>query len=224
MALTQLRAARRMAGLSQQAAAATLGVSQPYYSQLEGGTRPLPEKLASRAVSKLGASACVLPLPELSAEWRPVSPDRLTAALAALGYPPLGHLRKTARLMNPALVMVGALAHADLDVRLVEPLPWVLSEFADFDAGWLISQCRLLHLQNRLGYLVTLAGQAEENAPHLSKLLSELEHSRLAAEGTLCRDSMPQAERNWVRKNRSTAAEHWALLTMLSREQLPYAA
>lgn len=54
MALSQLGDARQRAGLSQQAAAVRLGVSQPYYSQLEGGTRPLVEELAARAVNKLG--------------------------------------------------------------------------------------------------------------------------------------------------------------------------
>jgi len=224
MALSQLRAARRRAGLSQHAAAARLGVSQPYYSQLESGTRALAAALASRAVNKLDASASVLPLPELSAAWHPVSPDRLTSALAALGYPPFAHFRRTAKSMNPALVVVAALAHADLDVRLVEALPWVLSEFSDLDAGWLAAQSRLLNLQNRMGYLVTLAYEGEARPPHLAQLLSELETSRLAGEGTLCRESMPKAERDWVRRNRHAAAEHWRLLTTLTREQLPYAA
>lgn len=224
MSVSQLRAARRKAGLSQHAAAMRLGVSQPYYSQLEGGARALAGQLASRAVTKLGASACVLPLPELAATWRPVSPDRLALALAALGYPPFAHLRKTAKAMNPAMVVVGALAHADLDVRLLEALPWVLTEFSDLDAGWLAAQSRLQNLQNRLGYLVTLADGGETRTPHLARLLSELEASRLAGEGTLCRDSMPKPEREWARRNRPAAAEHWCLLTTLTREQLHHAA
>lgn len=224
MAVTQLRAARRKAGLSQQAAAARLKISQPYYSQLESGMRPVPVELASLVVSKLGVSPCVLPLPELSARWRETSPARLTSALAALGYAQFAHFRKTALSMNPAAVIVGALAHADLDVRLVEALPWVLSDFPDLDTDWLIAECRLLNLQNRLGYLVTLADRPEVSVSHLSRLRLELESSRLAGEGTLCRDSMPPAERDWVRKHRSAEAEHWRLLTTLTREQLPYAA
>lgn len=224
MALTQLRAARQKVGLSQQVAAARLGVSQPYYSQLEGGTRALPEALALRVVRILGASACILPLPPLSVAWRPRSPSRLTSALAALGYPLFAHLRRASKWMNPAQVVVGALAHANLDVRLVEALPWVLSECADLDAGWLAAQSRLLNLQNRLGYVVELASQANAGEPRLARLLSELNASKLAGEGTLCRDSMPKAERDWVRKNRPTAAAHWRLLTTLTRRQLPYAA
>ncbi len=123
--------------------------------------------------------------------------------------------------MNPALVIVGVLAHADLDVRLVEALPWVLSEFPDLDVGWLAAQSRLANLQNRLGFVVMLA---DAGTPQLTELLADLESSRLAGEGTLCRDSMPKAEREWVRKNRPAAARHWRLLTTLTREQLPYAA
>lgn len=224
MAHQQLRAARRKAKLSQHAAAVRLGVSQPYYSQMESGARALPGELATRAVNRLGASPCVLPLPELSATWQSVSPDRLTSALAALGYPPFAHWRKSAQVMNPALAVVSSLAHADLDVRLVEALPWVLSEFMDIDAGWLAAQSRLLNVQNRLGYLVTLADAVGALTPHLAQLLSGLKASKLAGEGTLCRDSMPRAEREWIRKHRPAPAEDWRLLTTLTREQLPYAA
>ncbi|MFN7932332.1 MAG: helix-turn-helix transcriptional regulator [Bryobacteraceae bacterium] len=223
MVLSPLRAARRKAGLSQHSAAARLGVSQAYYSQLESGARALVEKLAARAVARLDASPSVLPLPELSATWRSLSADRLTSALAALGYPPFEHLRRSSKLVNPAMVVVGVLAHSNLDVRLVEALPWVLSQFSDLDASWLAAQSRLLNVQNRLGYVVALADEGT-GTPRLTQLLSDLESSRLAGEGTLCRDSMPRAEREWVRKNRPAAAEHWRLLTTLTREQLPYAA
>jgi hypothetical protein len=58
----------------------------------------------------------------------------------------------------------------------------------------------------------------------LSRWEEEVEEARLAREGTLCRDSMPERERVWLRTNRSEAAAHWNLLTNLSVEQLPYAA
>lgn len=221
MAHTQLRAARRRSGLSQQAAAARLRLSQPYYSQLEAGTRPLPAALAPRVVTRLGASPCVLPLPDLTSAWRPIPQNRLACALAALGYAPLAHLGRTATRMNPAVVIAGTLAHADLDVRLVEALPFVLAQFPELDTAWLAAQCRLLDLQNRLGFLAGLAQCPSVEAPHLSRLLPELERSRLAREDTLCRASMPAAERDWVRRNRPPEAVHWGLLTTLTREQLP---
>ena len=218
LADSPLRAARQAAALSQHAAAARLGVSQPYYSQLESGTRTLPPDLAARAVRKLGVTPGALPVPALSPTWRPVSPDRLASALAALGYPPFAHLRRPATGKNPALVVAGVLAHSDADVRLVEALPWVLSKFPDLNVEWLAAQSRLLNLQNRLGYVITLT----THSSHLATLLRDLEASRLAAEGTLCRDSMPRAERDWVRRNRPSAASHWRLLTTLTREQLPH--
>jgi hypothetical protein len=134
-------------------------------------------------------------LPRPSLIWSPVAPEKLAAALAAFGYSPFAHLQTGGKPMNPAMAVVGALAHADLDVRLVESLPWVLSQFEDLDSSWLVAQCRLLNLQNRLGYLVTLAGREQG---HLQAMLAELERSRLAAESTLCRDFMPPAERAWV--------------------------
>ena len=57
----------------------------------------------------------------------------------------------------------------------------------------------------------------------LSQWKEELEDARLAREGTLCRDSMPEPERTWLRSNRPEAAVHWSLLTGLTAEQLPYA-
>jgi hypothetical protein len=84
-------------------------------------------------VQRLGVSPTVLPLPGLTAQWANVAPDRLASALAVLGYPPFAHLKKNAKPMNPAALLVGALAHSDLDVRIVEALPWVLSKFEDLD-------------------------------------------------------------------------------------------
>jgi hypothetical protein len=91
----------------------------------------------------------------------------------------------------------------------------------------------LNNAQNRLGYLVHLAEQTAHALPErqrqgavqlLSRWEEELEQARLAREGTLCRDTMPEPERTWVRSNRPEAAAHWNLLTGLTAEQLPYAA
>jgi hypothetical protein len=57
----------------------------------------------------------------------------------------------------------------------------------------------------------------------LSAVEAKLEHSRLAREDTLCRESMPLAERRWLATNRSLLARHWNLLTGLTVDQLSYA-
>ncbi len=218
----QLEAARKTAGWTQREAAARLGVSQPYYSQLESGSRPMPDELALTVVRKLRLPPATLPLPTLSQSVKPLPPDELAAALARLGYPGFAHLRKAARPTNPAEVVARALAHDDLDPRLVEGLPWVLATFHDLDWQWLVAQCRLLDLQNRLGFLVALAAQLAKPgaAEPLRAALVDLERSRLASEGTVCRDKMSDAERNWMRGRRSADAAHWNLLTTLIVEHL----
>ncbi len=218
----QLEAARKTAGRTQREAAARLGVSQPYYSQLESGSRPMPDELALTVVRKLRLPPATLPLPTLSQSVKPLPPDELAAALARLGYPGFAHLRKAARPTNPAEVVARALAHDDLDPRLVEGLPWVLATFHDLDWQWLVAQCRLLDLQNRLGFLVALAAQLAKPgaAEPLRAALVDLERSRLASEGTVCRDKMSDAERNWMRGRRSADAAHWNLLTTLIVEHL----
>ena len=98
----------------------------------------------------------------------------------------------------------------DCEARLVEALPWLLLEF-DLDSGWLVRQARLLNLQNRLGFVVSLARRVAEQASrycdrleNLRSLEAELERSRLAAEDTLCNASLGPAHRRWLRQARAT--------------------
>jgi len=183
------------------------------------------DDLALTAVRKLRLPPTTLPLPALSQAVTPVPPGELAAALAWLGYPGFVHMRKAARPANPAELVARAIAHRDLEPRLVEGLPWVLAKFHDLDWRWLIAQCRVLDLQNRLGFLVTLADQLAKPsaAESLQAALADLERSRLTTEGTLCRDSMSVVERNWMRQARSLYAAHWNLLTALTADQLTHA-
>ncbi|MBK7928812.1 MAG: helix-turn-helix transcriptional regulator [Bryobacterales bacterium] len=212
MTSAQFKEARLRAGMTQQAAAARLGVSQPYYSQLESGARRAPAELARRAVKQLHLTAATLPLPPLCAEAVALPPERIQRFLGGLGYPGFARARGRGASVNPAELVARTLAHDDLDVRLVEGIPWVLARFPELDWGWLTTQCRAWNVQNRLGFLAALAGVGEP--------LAELEASRLAQESTLCRDSMPEAERRWVRQRRGALAEHWNLLTTMTAEQL----
>ena len=222
----KLKTARLDGGWTQAEAASRLGVSQPYYSQLESGYRPLSQELALSAVREFGLSPVALPLPELDPHLAPLDPRELTAQLASFAYPGFTHMKKASKPMNPAVLLAGALAHPDLDARLVEALPWVMSKFHDLDWDWLYAQCRLENQQNRLGYLVSLAMRLAKPGAEvvLTKALSELERSRLAVEGTLCRESMSAAERTWTRKHRPAEAAHWNVLTTLTVDQLTHAA
>jgi transcriptional regulator with XRE-family HTH domain len=226
MTVGQWKTGREKAGLTQVVAARSLRVSQPYLSQLEMGLRAASARLARKA-AKLYALPAALPLP---ADVRRVTPDELQRKLASLGYPGFEHVRSKA-VSNPAEVVLSAVVNRDLETRLVEALPWVLGTYTDLNWEWLRNHAKLNNAQNRLGYLVHLAEQTARALPAhqdvvevLSGWENELEEARLVREGTLCRDSMPEPERSWLRSNRSEAAVHWSLLTGLTAEQLPYAA
>jgi hypothetical protein len=153
----------------------------------------------------------------------------LQRELAALGFPGFEHIRAGSP-GNPAEVLLSAVSQADLDPRLVEALPWVMGRYPDLDWEWLRDHVKLRNAQNRLGYLVLLAREVISTPPGgasarpvLLRWQNDLEEARLAREGTLCRDSMPDAERRWLRTNRPAAAAHWRLLTSLTARQLPYA-
>ena len=116
---------------------------------------------------------------------------------------------------------MAAVAKNDLEARLAEALPWVLVQFAcDLDLAWLVTQARIHNLQNRLGFLVSLARRcAGANPPPssseraLGALVHELERSRLANEDTLCEGPLPPARRRWLMERRTPDAAHWNLLT-----------
>src|SRR6185312_9955059 len=221
MTAEQWTTGRTRSGLTQVAAARALKVSQPYLSQLETGLRTASTQLARNAARLYKLSPTALPLPEpLVAQ--PSPPDDLQNRLASLGYPGFEHLRARPT-SNPAEVVLGAVVQRDLDPRLVEALPWVLKTYPDLNWEWLRDRVKLQNAQNRLGYLVHLSAELAGASPQLAHWENELEEARLASEGTLCRDSMREPERKWLRTNRSAAAAHWNLLTGITTEQLPYA-
>lgn len=228
MTAAQWTTGRRARGLTQEAAANSLKVSQPYLSQLETGLRAASAKLERRATRLYKLAPTALPLPDRFA-IQPGRPDELQKKLSSLGYPGFEHLRGT-QPSNPAEVVFSAIVNRDLDTRLVEALPWVLKTYTDLNWEWLRDRAKLQNAQNRLGYLVHLAADTARALPHpdtaveaLSRWEAQLEDARLASEGTLCRDSMSDAERRWLRQNRPPAAAHWSLLTSITADQLPYA-
>jgi hypothetical protein len=130
---------------------------------------------------------------------------------------------------NPAAVVLEALLQKNLEARLAEALPWVLLRYPDLDWPWLVRHTKLHDAQNRLGFLVAVAkdlaadrAELESAFKQLSAVEQQLERARLAREDTLCRESMPDAERRWLETNRSALARHWNLLTGLTADQLSY--
>jgi transcriptional regulator with XRE-family HTH domain len=225
----QLRLGRLEAELTQVAAAARLGVSQPYLSQLESGRRPVTARLARAAARLYRLPPTVLPVATGEPNVK-TDTDGFARQLAALGYPGYGHLRPSPPV-NPARVVAEALSEDNLDARVTEALPWVLLQYAELDWGWLVAHAKLRNVQNRLGFLVGVSRELAESRPEravaaarLKEVERNLERARLAAETTLGREAMPKAEREWLRVNRTPLARHWSVLTSLSSEQLPYAA
>lgn len=218
----QLKAARRRCGWTQAQAAERLGVSQPYLSLLESGQRPLTPELAELAVRHFGLSPARLPYPS---GRRRSNSDAFVRDLAALGYPGFAYVRG-GRRRNPASVLVAALECEELDPRVVEALPWLLFRFPTMDREWLVRQAKLRDLQNRLGFVASLARELGESRGVDAELAAALEArlfvSRLAREDGLCEASMSERTRGWLRQHRPEAAARWNLLTNLQAEHLAY--
>ena len=219
-----LREARERKGWTQEQTATRLGVSQTYLSLLENDRRAMSKRLATKLQRDF-----VVPATELPVESTNKASDAQTLAnsLGALGYPGFTHLRRGRRI-NPAQLLFAALRSPDLEARLTEALPWVVSQYPELDWKWLVAEAKLHDLQNRLGFVVALARQVAERkgqtvtAATLAAVEQQLEQSRLVREDTLCHDSMTQAERRWLRERRPAQAQHWNLLTSLVPGHLSY--
>lgn len=132
-------------------------------------------------------------------------------------------------MTNPAAVVLAALNAADVPSRVTEAVPWVLARFPDLDWDWLVAQAKLTNVQNRLGYLASLAARlvATKHDPTVLSALDQarrhLEDARLAKEDTLGRE-VTDVERDFLRQHRPDEARHWNLLTTLRAEDLRYGA
>lgn len=221
---------RKQKNRTQVQTAKALRVSQTYLSLLESGKRPLTERLQTGAAKFFDLPPTELPSRLASGRLPHVTDAELAADLADLGYTGFGHLRrKRPRRKNPADVLLSALNAPKRDARVVEGLPWLVLTFPDMDWRSAARTAKVYDLQNRLGYVTNVARQLAErsgDALTATRLASEeslLEHSKLAREGTLCNDTMTNAERRWLATNRPEGAKHWNLLADLSPRHLHYA-
>ena len=223
----ELRQYRRKNRLTQQEAARSLGLSQAYLSLLEKEQRPLSEKLKKKLVVSLELPVTELPSKASRHKVADVSDDQLTADLAALGYPGFSHW-KPSRPKNPADVLLSGLKPDKRDARLIEAMPWLVLKFPDMKWSEVERTAKMYDLQNRLGFVVSVAHGMAENrddkgtAAALKRREADLESSMLAREGTLCNETMTNAERRWLVDNRSASAKHWRMLTSLSPELARY--
>jgi transcriptional regulator with XRE-family HTH domain len=219
----ELRDARKERGWTQADLAGRLGVSQGYVCLLERDQRAVPGRLSQRLASLLNFSPSMRPL---SATMAPLEADATTRALGTLGYPGFAHYRQR-HTLNPAELLLRALRTTELDARVVEALVWVVVTYSDLDWEWLTREAKVNDLQNRLGFLVTLARQLAERtkrteaAKRLALPEKALEYSRLQREDAF-RPSMTEAERRWLRQHRPPEAAQWNVLTNLSSADLAH--
>jgi transcriptional regulator with XRE-family HTH domain len=225
-----LKAERRKHGWGQVEAAERLGVSQPYLAMLESGKRQLTPALARRVVAAYRLPPAELPLPTAFNPAGKVEGQRLVKDLAKLDYPGFAYVRTLVRGKNPAEVLLIALAQESLEGRVAEALPWLLLRYWHMDRTWLVLEAKKFDLQNRLGFMVSLArqlserGADEEPTKALASLESLLGASRLAREDYFYRPPRNDRERRWLAENRPEAARHWNLLSDLRPEHLQYVA
>lgn len=156
----------------------------------------------------------------------------LSDALGLLGYPGFQTLlteleRDEVAAQDPAVVLLAALASSDLDDRVVEALPWLVLRYPNLDWTWALKEARRRKVQNRLGYVVSLALRvaasdgSSEVLMNLSNIEEELFTVRLDAEDTFCQ-RIPEADRSWLRDARPPEARHWNILSDLRPQDLPY--
>jgi transcriptional regulator with XRE-family HTH domain len=224
----QFRTERMNRGWSQNEAARRLGVSQPYVVMLEKGKRPLTPALTRKAMSVYHLSPAALPVSETFVP-EPTEAQRLTEYMALLGYPGYAYLRPHVAKRNPGEVLLTALSQNNLESRLVEALPWLLLRYWEMDFAWVVEYAKKFDLQNRLGFVVSLARKVSaanpQNEPRtraLAELESTLDRSRLAREDDFLRPARNPVEREWLMQNRTDDARHWNLVTDLWPEHLGY--
>jgi transcriptional regulator with XRE-family HTH domain len=220
----EMQQARKSAGWTQVQLAQKLGVSQGYVSLMEANGRRVPDHLAQKLVELLGLSASRLPV---TGQHEPIPPSRAAGTLGALGYSGFAHLSDRHPL-NPAELLLRVLEYRAVEARLVEALPWVLVRFPDLDWEWLLLQAKQRDLQNRLGFVVTVARElAERRADHVTADTLRhwervLEDSRLQKEDAFSGEALTEAERKWLKTNRSAEAAHWNLLSNVSADTLSH--
>ncbi len=224
-----LKSARLRRGWGQTEVAERLGLSQAYVHMLEQGKRRLTPELTRKLALVYELSPVELPVSE---SFRPSQADAqwLAESVAKLGYPGFAYLRPHVAKKNPGEVLLTALAQDSLEPRLAEALPWVLLRYSKMDFDWLAEQARKHNLQNRLGFVSSLARQMSEHSAKnaqrtrvLAGLETTLDQSRLVHEDAFPRPPKNDAERYWLTHNRPQEAKHWNLLTDLRPEHLQYA-
>lgn len=156
--------------------------------------------------------------------------EQLALELAALGYPGFAYLRGGGSAKDPKGILLAALEREHLEARLFEALPWlVLVYWQEMDLEWLFEEATRRGVQNRLGFVLTLARKAgtklaadSSRERAMAALEAALKQHLLPREESL--HEMNQAERKWLEGHRPKEAREWNLLTDWQPGMLRYVA
>lgn len=155
--------------------------------------------------------------------------ERIAHGLASAGYPGFAHCSMSANIIAEE-VLCDALLQTNLDCRVIEGLPWLIWKLWATDFSPVIAFATFHNVQNRLGFLVSLARQLSEqgnNTDRTAKLIAvegQLITRRLTKEDFFFREVQQPLEYEYLRKVRSSVAKVWRLVTDLKVEHLDYEA
>ena len=223
----ELLQARKNRQWEQQETAEKLGVSQSYLSLLERGKRKISKKLSLHAIKVFQLNPTALPIERNLDEPVYTSNEDLARDLAALGYSQFAYLKSTKK-KNPLEVLFLALKSENLESRLVEALPWLVFTYSEMDWGKMFMLAKLNDLQNRLGFVLSVAGKLADKkkdkrkAEFLREKEMRLAKSRLYLEDAFNPKSLTETEKKWLKDNRSKEAKFWRMLSDLEIKHLEY--
>jgi transcriptional regulator with XRE-family HTH domain len=229
-----LHSVRKHLGWTQEQTAEHLCVSQTLVSMVENGRRALTNEMLARLMAFYEVDPTQLPYRD-SAD---LTDADYAGELTKLGYPGFAHRRDQTEKpqWNPVQLAVKLLSADNLDRRVAEALPWLLLRYSYGDWTEALNELKVQDLQNRLGFVVTLAREVTEKetgkeasrreaaSKQLGCLEAQAERSRLVRQDTFCNEHMTQAERRWLQNASSPQAQHWNLLCDLRPEHLAHVA
>ena len=208
----QLKLAREAVDLTQQQAAKHLSVSQAYLAMMETGSRRVTQQIGLKMMDLYRMGPTALPLRvDAVKSWNSKS---LAKAIANLGYPGFQH-RAGAPRFNPAVVLLAAISH-DVEVRVLESLPWLAVKYYDLDWEWLIREAKIRDAQNRLGLVITLGLRIAESAAQrkLREVEEALNRARLVHDHS--QNYLSEPVLGWLRRTHLSDAQCWNLLPPIS--------
>jgi hypothetical protein len=152
----------------------------------------------------------------------------LAQHLAFIGYPGYGYLRQSCeRGETPMKVLLEILSCIDPEPRLIEALPWIILHHWRMDFHRLIERAKTSHVQNQLGFLVSIARRISQTGRNhlrteaLKQIEAELDNVRVNGEFFLF-PIKTTVQRDWIASNREPEAKHWGILATLKPEHIDY--